>query len=107
VAGRNLGGSRIISVAPGAEVIGNAPRIPAVRPEAHGSEGPQSRPGTIDPMAYDGDEGGFRRFSADLNGTDGRNGAIPAVRPGMAAGRRFSDDLGSSADNGGHIPPAK
>lgn len=103
MASKNLGAARILPFTPGAEVIGSAPRIPAVAPS---DSFPQSGASGINPLAYDGDEGGIRRFSEDLASTDGRGGAIPSVRPSMAETRRFSEDLGSSADNGGHIPTA-
>lgn len=97
-------GALDLKAAPGTEVIGSAPRIPAVRP---GDSFPQAQPGRIDPMAYDGDEGGLAYTGGNL----GPTGAVHpdnifAVHPSdNGAGGHFSESDYNDvvADNGGDI----
>lgn len=104
MASKNLGGNRMaLSAQPGKEVIGSAPRIPAVAPG--GPHGVTTRPGVIDALAYGLAEGDARRFSEDLNGLDGRRGDIPSVSPSAPPMHNFaeSDYNQSTVDNDGHI----
>lgn len=90
-----------------AVVAGEGPRIPAVQPDRDDRPGRVARAHVWDPVAYDGDEGGLRRFSEDLSTTDGRYGDIPAVRPASPPRHAFSESdyfSGLGANEDGVIP---